>query len=120
MVRPLIVKITCGADDPERCNQGFNVAASAVASGSQVSLWLAGAAAWFAVPGKAEEFSLPLAAPLADLVASINLGGTLVVCSQCAARREIGLDDLIEGVSIAGAAAFAARALADDVQALVY
>lgn len=120
MVRPLIVKITCGADDPERCNQGFNVAASAVASGSQVSLWLAGAAAWFAVPGKAEEFSLPLATPLAQLRDVVLDGGTLTVCSQCAARRGITEDDLIEGTRIAGAAVFAEEILGDGVQAVVY
>lgn len=119
-MKSLLIKVTCGAEDAERCNQAFNVAAAALAMGAEVELWLAGEAAWFGVPGKAEEFSLPLAAPLADLVAAINAGGTLVACSQCAARRGIGPDDLIEGVTIAGAAAFAARALADDVQALVY
>ena len=31
--RSLVIKITAGKDDPERCNQAFNVAAAAVASG---------------------------------------------------------------------------------------
>lgn len=119
-MRSLLIKVTCGAEDAERCNQAFNVAAAALAMGADVEVWLAGEAAWFGVPGKAEQFSLPLAAPLDGLVAAINAGGTLVVCSQCAARREIGPDDLIEGVEIAGAATFAERALADGVQALVY
>ena len=65
MTRPLVVKVTCGAEDPERCNQGFTVAATAVAAGAEVSLWLTGEAAWFGVPGRAEEFTLPLATPLA-------------------------------------------------------
>lgn len=119
-MKSLLIKVTCGAEDAERCNQAFNVAAAAVAMGAEVELWLAGEAAWFGVPGQAEKFSLPLASPLADLVATINAGGTLVVCSQCAARREIGPDDVIEGVQIAGAAAFAERALGENVQALVY
>ena len=63
MSRALVVKVTCGAEEPERCNQAFTVSAAAVASGADVSLWLTGEAAWFAVPGRAEAFSLPEAAP---------------------------------------------------------
>jgi len=40
------VKVTAGTDDPERCNQGFTVAATAVTAGADVSLWLTGEAAW--------------------------------------------------------------------------
>ena len=120
MVRDLVVKVTCGADDPERANQAFVVASAAVASGARVSLWLAGEAAWYAVPGRAEEFDLPLATPLAQLRDAVLAGGTLTLCSQCAARREIGEDDVIPGVRIAGGATFAEEVLADGVQALVY
>lgn len=120
MSRILLVKVTCGAEDAERCNQAFNVAAAAVASGVEVSLWLAGEAAWFAVPGKAEEFSLPLATPLADLRDTVLAGGQVTLCTQCADRREITAEDLIDGVRVAGAAAFAQEALTDGVQALVY
>ena len=120
MVRPLVVKVTCGADDPERCNQGFTVAATALAAGAQVSLWLTGEAAWFGVPGRAEAFSLPLATPLAELLQALVAGGQVTVCSQCAARREIGADDVLTGVRIAGAAVFAEEVLGPEVQALVY
>ncbi|MBA2465188.1 MAG: sulfur reduction protein DsrE, partial [Nocardioidaceae bacterium] len=65
MASRLVVKVTCGTDDPERCNQAFTVASAAVAAGVGVSLWLTGEAAWFAVPGRAGEVSLPHAAPLA-------------------------------------------------------
>jgi predicted peroxiredoxin len=120
MARTLVVKATCGSDDPERCNQAFTVSAAAVASGATVSLWLTGEAAWFALPGRAEEFSLPLATPLADLLAAVVAGGSVTVCSQCAARREITEADVLPGVSVAGAAVFAESVLADGVQALVY
>src|SRR4051794_41831657 len=90
MVRPLVVKVTAGADDAERCNQGFTVAATAVAAGAEVSLWLTGEAAWFGVPGRAEEFSLPLASPLPELLEAVLAGGRGTVCSQGAARRGIG------------------------------
>ncbi|MEV4090445.1 sulfur reduction protein DsrE, partial [Nonomuraea fuscirosea] len=39
---------------------------------------------------------------------------------QCAARRNITVDDVIEGVRIAGAPAFVEEAVADGAQALVY
>jgi predicted peroxiredoxin len=120
MVRPLVIKLTAGADDPERCNQAFTVAAAAVASGAQVSLWLTGESSWFGLPGRAEEFELPHAAPLADLLAGVLAAGTVTVCTQCALRRDITTDDLRPGVRIAGAAAFAEEVLTDGVQALVY
>ena len=120
MGRTLVIKATAGKDDPERCNQAFTVAAAAVASGVQVSLWLTGEAAWFSLPGRAEDFSLPHAAPLSDLLASVLALGTVTVCSQCAARRDITTSDVIDGVRIAGAATFVAEIMADGVQALVY
>jgi predicted peroxiredoxin len=120
MPRSLVVKVTCGSEDAERCNQAFTVAASAVAAGADVSLWLTGEAAWFGVPGRAEEFSLDLATPLADLLAVVVAGGRVTVCTQCAARRGITESDLREGLTIAGAAVFAEEILGEGVQALVY
>jgi len=120
MPRPLVVKLTAGADAPERCSQGFTVAATALAAGADVSLWLTGESAWFALPGRAEEFRLPEAAPLADLRDSVLAGGRLTLCTQCAARRGITPEDVLPGVRIAGAASFVAEALAPDAQALVY
>ena len=120
VARKLVIKVTAGKDEPERCNQAFTVAATAVASGVSVSLWLTGEAAWFGLPGKADDFSLPHAAPLADLLASVLALGTVTICTQCAARRDITPQDVIEGVRIAGAATFVAEVVADDTQALVY
>ena len=120
MARRLVVKVTCGADDPERCNQAFTVSAAALAAGAEVSLWLTGEAAWFAVPGRAEEFQLPLATPLADLLAAVVAGGSVTLCSQCAARRGIDESAVVEGIRIGGAAGFAEEVLGEGVQALVY
>lgn len=119
-MRSLVVKVTCGSDDAERCNQAFTVAAAAVASGAEVSLWLTGEAAWFGVPGRAEDFSLDLATPLADLLGVVVAGGRVTVCTQCATRRGIVEGDLRDGVTIAGAAVFTEEILGDGVQALVY
>lgn len=119
-MRSLLIKCTVGAESPERCNQAFTVAASAAALGASVSLWLTGEAAWYGVPGRAEAFELELATPLAELRDTVLATGSVFVCSQCAARRGIVAVDLLPGVTIAGAAAFAEAALADGVQALVY
>lgn len=120
VARKLIVKTTAGADAPERCAQAFTVAATAVAAGAQVSLWLTGEASWFALPGRAAEFDLPHSAPLPDLLDAVLAAGTITLCTQCAARREITPDDVIPGVRIAGAAVFVEEALSEDTQALVY
>ncbi|WP_329015328.1 DsrE family protein [Micromonospora rifamycinica] len=120
MGRTLVVKATAGADAPERCAQAFTVAATAVAAGVPVSLWLTGESTWFAVPGRAEQFTLPHSAPLADLLGVVLASGQVTACTQCAARREIGPDDVLPGVRIAGAAVFVEEATAEGAQALVY
>lgn len=118
--RSLVVKATSGKDDPERCNQALTVAATAVASGLDVSLWLTGEAAWLGLPGGADGITLPHAVPLAELLEKILGNGMVTVCTQCAARRGITADDLVEGARIAGAATFVAEIMADGAQAVVY
>ena len=85
--RPLVVKITCGAEAAERANQGWTVAAMGLAAGAPVTVWLTGEAVWFAVPGRQPDLALPHATPVAELVETVRSGGRLRVCSQCAARR---------------------------------
>ncbi|HEY6746288.1 MAG TPA: DsrE family protein [Mycobacteriales bacterium] len=120
MGRVLVVKVTAGADAPERCSQAFTVAATAAAAGVPTSLWLTGDSAWFAVPGRAETFVLPHAAPLADLLAAVLAAGQVTLCTQCAARRGIEAADVLPGIRVAGAATFVEEALAEGAQALVY
>lgn len=119
MPRPLVVKVTVGADQPERSNQGLMVAATAASSGAEVSLWLAGEAAWFALPD-GPVLDLKLAPPVAELITVVLESGTVTVCAQCAARRGLTQADLLDGVRIAGAAAFVEEILQPDTQAVVY
>jgi predicted peroxiredoxin len=120
MARSLVIKVTAGAESPERCNQAFTVAAAAVASGVGVSLWLTGESAWFALPGRAKELELPHATPLEDLLGIVLSAAQVTVCTQCAARRDITEDDLLPGIRIAGAPTFVEEITAEGVQALVY
>jgi predicted peroxiredoxin len=118
--RHLIIKLTAGVESPEKLSQAFTVAATAVASGAVVSIWLTGESTWLAVPGRAEEFSLPHAARLADLRDAVLADGRVTVCSQCAARRDLTEADLLPGTQIRGAAAFVEEVLQQGAQALVY
>ncbi|MBB4759609.1 putative peroxiredoxin [Actinoplanes digitatis] len=120
MARLLVVKATAGADAPERCSQAFTVASTAAASGVDVSLWLTGESTWFALPGRAAEFTLPYAAPLPGLLELLLTSGRVTACTQCAARREIGPDDVLPGIRIAGAAVFVEEIMSDGAQAVVY
>lgn len=119
-LRPLVIKTTSGLDRPETVNQAFTVAATAVAAGAEVSLWLAGEAAWFAVPGRAADLRLEHAAPLQDLLEAVVAGGTVTLCTQCAARRDIAPEDVIEGIRVAGAPVFTEEILRPTAQALMY
>ena len=120
MARLLVVKATAGADAPERCSQAFTVASTAAASGVDVSFWLTGESTWFALPGRAAQFELPHAAPLPDLLDLLIGSGRVTACTQCAARREIGPQDVLPGIRIAGAAVFVEEIMSDGAQALVY
>jgi predicted peroxiredoxin len=50
----------------------------------------------------------------------VRANGQVTLCSQCAARRDLGADDVLDGIRIAGAAVFVEESLADGAQALVY
>ena len=119
MPRSLLVKLTCGADDAERANQALTVAVAALTAGADVAVWLTGEGVWFATTDRQPDLGLPLATPVADLVGALE-GSRITVCTQCAARRGLRESDLVSGVTIAGAASFAALVLEPDVQALVY
>lgn len=120
MPRSLVLKVTCAQDDPERANQAFTVAAAAVAAGAEVSLWLTGEAAWYAVEGRGPDLGLAHAGGVEDLLTVVVEGGRVTVCTQCAARRGIETDAVRPGVRVAGAAVFTEEILSEGVQALVY
>ena len=117
-MRPLVVKLTAGADAPERCLQGLTVASVALATGAAVSLWLTGESVWLATPGG--EVELAESPPASTLLEAVLAGGQVQVCTQCATRRDLTQEALLPGVVIAGAGSFVEQALAPEAQALVY
>jgi len=117
-MRPLVVKLTAGAEAPERCMQGLTVASVALAAGADVSVWLTGESVWLATPDG--EVELAESPPASVLLQAVLDGGRVQVCTQCAARRGLTAEGLRPGAVIAGAASFVEQALAADTQALVY
>lgn len=120
MNRSLVIKSTTGFDIPEKTNQALTVAVAAISAGVETSVWLTGDSVYLAVPGRAAEIELPHAVSMSDLVEIVLDGGTLTACTQCVARRNLTLDDLLSGTRIAGAPAFVEESLRDGAQALVY
>lgn len=120
MTTTFVIKCTWGLEAPERTNQALNVAAIALAAGASVSLWLAGEGAWLAVPGRAEQLELEQASPADELLAAVLAGGSLTVCSQCAARRGLQESDLLPGTRIAGSASFVEESMDPQAKVLVY
>lgn len=116
----LVIKLATGVEDSERVAQAFSVASTALAAGIEVSFWLAGEASWLALPGKAEEFSLPHSAPLHDLLHGLVENASVTLCTQCAVRRNINDGDQIPGIRIAGSATFVEEITNESTQALVY
>ena len=55
-----------------------------------MSLWLTGEAAWFGLPGRAEDFTLDLATPLDQLLAAVVASGLETVRARhsCAHRAD--------------------------------
>lgn len=118
--RSLVVTITCGAEVAERSNQAWTVAATGLAAGAEVLVFLTGEAVWFATRHQQPDLALAHATPVDELVETVRTGGRIVVCTQCAARRDLRTEDLVDGATIAGAASFVEAVLADGARALVY
>lgn len=120
MSRRLVVKLTVGAEAPERCTLGLTVAATALASGAECEVWLAGEATWLATAGGIDAVAPGPGTAPAELLAALLEAGVIRVCSQCMVRRSLGPAELIAGSRVGGAAEFVACVLDDATTALVY
>jgi len=118
-VAHLVIKCTWGLERPETLFQAFTVAATASASGNDVSLWLTGDAVWHAVAATPDA-ELAHSPNLSVLRQAVLASGSVTVCAQCAARRDLTEADLVPGARIAGAATFVEESLNPGATALVY
>lgn len=120
MPRSLVVKVTHALDDAERAHLGCNVAATALAAGVDVHVFLAVEGVRLAQPDVPAQLSVADAPPIGDLLDAVYAAGAVTVCTPCAARRGLGAEDFRPGTQLAGSVRFVELVTAEGAQALVY
>jgi predicted peroxiredoxin len=102
----LVIVITRGLDD-ERSSVAWSIANAGIASDLEVTVFLAASGVDWVRKGAAEVAHLnPVDPPLRDLIGNLmSGGGKILVCPPCAKVRGYSENDLIDGVTIAGAPA---------------
>ena len=102
----LVVLITRGMDD-ERSSVAWSIANAGIASGLEVTVFLAASGVDWVRKGAADVARLnPLDPTLKEMIGNLmSNGGRVLVCPPCAKVRGYSQEDLIEGVTIAGAPA---------------
>jgi predicted peroxiredoxin len=102
----LVIVITRGLDD-ERSSVAWSIANAGIASDLEVTVFLAASGVDWVRKGAAEIAHLnPVDPPLRDLIGNlVSNGGSILVCPPCAKVRGYSAEDLMDGVTIAGAPA---------------
>jgi predicted peroxiredoxin len=102
----LVIVITRGLDD-ERSSVAWSIANAGIASDMDVTVFLAASGVDWVRKGAAEVAHLnPVDPPLRDLIGNMmSSGGSILVCPPCAKVRGYAEEDLIDGVTVAGAPA---------------
>ena len=116
----LTIQLTTGARDPERAAQAVTVAAAAVVSGVEVSLWLSGDAVSFATVDGGGVVFPPAYSPWAELGPLLFDAAQVSVCVQSLSTHGVDTADLAPGVRVAGAASLVSEIIAPDTRVLVY
>ena len=93
-MRPLVVQLT--TDDQERVAAALTVAMTAAASGAHVSLWLAGPATMFAVPGRQPAFDLEFAPDLDEALKIVSTPAYM--CATRLSVLAVGIEALVARV----------------------
>ena len=102
----LVVVISRGFDD-ERSSVAWSIANAGIASEMEVTVFLVASGVDWVRKGAAEVARLnPLDPPLKDMVGNLmSSGGRVLVCPPCAKVRGYEQEDLLDGVTVAGAPA---------------
>ncbi|MEX1309041.1 MAG: DsrE family protein [Candidatus Sulfomarinibacteraceae bacterium] len=104
--KKIVIVISRGFDD-ERSSVAWSIANSSVASDLEVTVFLVAAGVDWVRKGAAGVARLnPLDPPMHDMIGNVlSSGGRILVCPPCARVRGYTENDLVEGVTIAGAPA---------------
>lgn len=101
----LVVVITKGIES-ELSSVALTIANGGLTSGLSVSLFLTSTGIDLVRKGGQTMTHVPPLSPLADMIADFqSRGGVIWACPPCVASRGYEADDLLDGVTITGAAA---------------
>ncbi len=101
----LVIVISRGFDD-ERSSVAWSIANAGIASEMEVTVFLvASGVDWVRKGGASVAHLNPLDPTLGDMIGNVMSNGKVLVCPPCAKVRGYSEDDLLEGVTIAGAPA---------------
>jgi predicted peroxiredoxin len=107
--RELVVLMTRGTDH-ELSSVGFTIACGGITSGLKVCAFLTSSAVDLVRKRAADMAHVPPLDPLKALIADFMArGGTVIACPPCVKSRGYTQEDLIDGVTIAGASAIHER-----------
>jgi predicted peroxiredoxin len=104
--KKLVIVISRGFDD-ERSSVAWSIANAGIASELEVTVFLvASGVDWVRKGASGVAHLNPLDPPLGDMIGNLmSNGGNVLACPPCAKVRGYGEDDLLDGVTIAGAPA---------------
>lgn len=107
--RELVVLMTRGADH-ELSSVGFTIACGGITAGLKVCAFLTSSAVDLVRKRAADTTHVPPLDPLKALITDFMArGGIVIACPPCVKSRGYTQEDLIDGVTIAGASAIHER-----------
>ncbi len=116
----LFIMVTNGPENPEMATIPFVMATAAQASNVEVVMGFQGNGSMLAVKCMADHVFANGFPKLSDLIDTyIEAGGKMYVCGPCVGSRQINEEEMIEGATIVGAAAFVSESLSAS-QSLIY
>lgn len=119
-LRRLFIMVTNGPESPELATIPFVMATAAQASDVEVVMGFQGNGSMLAAKFVADHVYAQGFPKLSELISTyLEAGGKMYVCGPCIGSRQIAEDELIEGATIVGAAAFVSESIDAD-QALIY
>ena len=118
--KKMFIMVTNGPENPELATLPFVMATAAQASDVDVVMGFQGNGAMITVKCVTNHVYAQGFPKLTDLVdAYLEAGGKMYVCGPCVGSRQIEQEELHEGATIVGGAAFVSESLEAD-QALIY
>jgi predicted peroxiredoxin len=104
--KKLVIVISRGFDD-ERSSVAWSIANAGIASEMEVTVFLVASGVDWVRKGAGAVAQLnPLDPKIGDMIENVmSNGGNVLVCPPCAKVRGYGEDDLLDGITVAGAPA---------------